>query len=1142
MYNVASRIEFGARESKMSVTNVTNETSFSDYRQKLHAIFRNNRIGMRFNANDWWKLQGGSSTKRAAFRLGTSIRYQTEFLSFWELFDNSEEFGECLDVLVRKARSIRASRPFTTVVTCTATGKYILEQLHPKLETPLERVRLEYLPIHPFLTPDRKAVLNFEGQKVLIFTDVVASGSLAKHMATIVSQLGGKVVGALGIAVVSEELLDSQKPNLDYIEIPIETSNEALDYSEALRPPSKTIRLDYLADFRIRALKPGEYDEDCVVKIDPYSVYPEEATFRLNGVPTAFSLQEMYRHWEESNAIAFDFFESDGSRFLTGLRIERLFEKFGDQIWQKLSSWFSDKSEDPLGQQLTVVCTFKPSDIRFKEFIIERLGSASRFAKTCYLHRRHATETTDYFFVPESTREELEDKSVVLLLSAASSSQTLREIVSILASCKVRMVRVIALVNRMGPGTCDFIDRIRTIFCGSRGEDVSGIHAPFSFQAVYSVNDLQSMDIGRIQDTLTTLFEQYEGKTLVPSFRNATQQIRKYFESQQVSTWEFANSIPTAILPYSLEVPYGHERTVVRVETREGQFSLLCHALVTNGDFDAVIEQFAFVDDRRAILKLFALVLLDLSHLRLTGQYTKLRKLILDRVESLRTKRISLEVGNPADESLIDEIQRSLETETTLLCCVALMSYLEQDTDELQEISQFALTAGKTLNQWLESPRNFLQQLAEDRVVWVISMLLSHAPRNYPCSKELVKSVFRYLHSLQTNPRVDDYLPVNSDGEKIEPVSKSQRREIGGLIRRAKDNLDMLLTECGVHKHGTYHSCLRYLHSHLISTRAHHSPLATSLTAIGSSLDQAIQEAIAEENAAGLVVSPEQPLRCATADLQARLEEAIHNIGIIEQIAEESSFLFRFTPMAPNVAERYTNALLPNGFHSQIRRTRDLLLRIRRFNAVSKSEVSVISDARGKILEHLFDNDSLLRRTVKRYIVPLQSTLIESLNYAQDLFQAKKKNLRYRNIWNRILEELRGNVDQIDYVLIDPGLLREVLRNVATNVRYTVKHLDNEPESYQDLVKLKITRSQSKDDLGEEGELIVLELDCKGNTFDAEKYQDRLPGSTWEQHQYRVAQFGGMLSLDSLMKSPGTRLRLQLIARNNQAAVLERTF
>ena len=286
------------------------DDGFETYGQTLKAMFRKNAEGIRFNANDWWEKERNERTTRAAFRLGTSDRHQREFLSLWELFDEPAKFKDCLSVLSRKAQTIR---PFTTVVTCTATAKYMLELLHADLETDLERVQIEYLPVHPFLSADRKSLLNFQGQRVLVFTDVIASGSLAKHMASIVSQLGGKVVGVLAVAVVGTELLALQQPNKDYIEVSRHDDDD------------EKIRIHYLADYDIESLEPSEYDQDKVIRIDPYSVYPEEATFRLNGMPTAFSLQEMYSHWEKSGAIAYDFFESDGSRFMTGLRLRQLF-------------------------------------------------------------------------------------------------------------------------------------------------------------------------------------------------------------------------------------------------------------------------------------------------------------------------------------------------------------------------------------------------------------------------------------------------------------------------------------------------------------------------------------------------------------------------------------------------------------------------------------------------------------------------------------------------------------------------------------------------------------------------------------------------------------------------------------------------
>jgi hypoxanthine-guanine phosphoribosyltransferase len=1107
--------------------------SFVDYRTKFHALLRNKKTGMRFDANEWWEKERGQKTYRAAFRLGTSDTHQREFLSLWELFDETDEFKECLKVLARRARSLR---PYTTIVICTSTARYMMELLHAELETDLERVRIEYLPIHPFLTPDRKSLLNFQGQRVLVFTDVIASGTLARHMSAIVSQLGGVVVGVLAVAVVGEKLLATQKPDLDYLEVCRNEEDENSETHAELeqKRSQDTIKIHFLTDFAIRSLEPNEFDQDKVIRIDPYSVYPEEATFRLNGVPTEFSLQETYQQWEETGAIAFDFFESDGSRLMTGLRLLHLFDHSGDAIWSKIGCRFAEAADD-LGKPLQLVCTFRSGDILFKDFVTDRLKKEMRELDICYLHRRHDTESTDYFFVPESTRRQIENRRVILLLSAVSSSQTLREIVSILASCSVRRIDVVVLVNRMGPGACDFIDRIRTILSGLRHEEQDEQkrqgtnHASFSFKAVYSINDLQSIQIGKLQDALTTLFDYYEKNTLIPSFRSATQQVRKYFESQSMTTRDFATGKPTARPEYKLVVPEGDDKTTeISVNTMEGKFSLLCHALVTSGDYDAVIDQISQVSDRKALYKLFALFLLDLSHLRLTGQFEKLRECIWDRVQGERDTRIQLECsGTKKGSALQRKILASLEIETTMLLGLSMISYMDHKHDDNMDLVVNALPEGTKVDAWKKAPLNFLLQLAEERVPWAISMLLrlSRSSLAENCGK-LVQRLHVYQEALAP-VHVERFLASESLNQKI---TNKRRREIRGLVRRAKDNVDMLLTECGVYKTGTYHSCIRILHSHLL-TRKQHSPIVTSLNSVCTALDDAFSDSKRlERHASGEEIGNEQLLRCYSLELQAKLEDAIHSVGIVEQIAEQAAFLFRFTPTTANIAVRYTEADKPKTMTGDLRCMRNLLLDIRRLNSVSGRNLADLTQYRNRIIDDLYDKDPLLVKTSKRYIVSIADSLSEATEYASELL----RKYRYGNAWSRVKKRLKTDDACRRFVLVERGLLREILRNIATNIRHTFKGLKLSEDEYSDRISFSIDTEEqsSQSDLPV---FIVLRIECHGNVFDEQVFNDRLPGSTWQIHQSRVSQFGGELSLAALESKDGTLTTLKLLSRDAQA-------
>ena len=154
------------------------------------------KAGVLLDATDW--VPPGRANSDAYFQL-YSGGCQKTFVSISNLFDRLDDCERIIDAMAEKGAKSRRRLRFTCAVACTATAKLLLERLHAKIEDTPDELTIHYLGSHPFLNPDTYGVLNFEGEDVLIVTDVISSGSLVSNLALAIRHVGGRPKAALAL-------------------------------------------------------------------------------------------------------------------------------------------------------------------------------------------------------------------------------------------------------------------------------------------------------------------------------------------------------------------------------------------------------------------------------------------------------------------------------------------------------------------------------------------------------------------------------------------------------------------------------------------------------------------------------------------------------------------------------------------------------------------------------------------------------------------------------------------------------------------------------------------------------------------------------------------------------------------------------
>jgi hypothetical protein len=165
--------------------------------------------------------------------------------------------------------------------------------------------------------------------------------------------------------------------------------------------------------------------------------------------------------------------------------------------------------------------------------------------------------------------------------------------------------------------------------------------------------------------------------------------------------------------------------------------------------------------------------------------------------------------------------------------------------------------------------------------------------------------------------------------------------------------------------------------------------------------------------------------------------------------------------------------------------------------------------------------------------------MVTAMEVAKKLAREK----RYRGVWDEQLEQFRAvPPERWHYTLIEPLLLREVLKNIFTNVRYSLRGVSKPDRGFAQLIELGVTLAEqppAADEVSEERRvLVVLRLVSKGNKY--------TPGggrpageTTLDQHRRGVAKYGGELSVEPYIgrNRVGTAVELRLISRGDYRPV-----
>ena len=943
-------------------------------------------------------LRASEVNPDASCFLTGSGRKQEEFLTIWELFDEPDELSLFITGLADFVQSLMKRESFSSLVTATSTGRHLVEFIHSRIDKSARSRSVQdtfddddaqhmsdkehALGVH-FLTPEMtldartERTPRLQNQRVLIITDVIASRALMDRMVTAVQRFGGEVIGVVAATYVGSDDKRGGGPELALMNAPPTItrswSQGAMKQSaeDKLRvvhfeSPVTGVKVYAMSRHYIRSVV-GHHGS-CVM-VDPCSVLPvTQETLLVESNPMFSDLSETISRLDEEKALSFGLYRSHG-RIVTGaLSFSKVLceddpgtPSLGGVVGASVDGFVKDNftvSRDAI----RVVTTHRQEDIEFANFVQHRLSLPA--AQRLHLPRREGTRTPNPFVLMLPKVKHLEGHQVLLLLSAADTSEHLRAIVSLLTSAGATFVGIVCLVSRMRYFSTNFLTRVHSL---------SGrLHVRFA--TVFELPEVEHVVLHRMTKTLEDVLDRYDNTSAPPALVRLAASEFKHFRPKQLfsRTLEDKRIRPLRELGgVTRTVKLGETGPTAKAQTVDGflfaQTRILTPLRKTNGATMLVGDRGSpapLIDTltnnslsftKAELYQLFAVLLSDLSYLTAQPGVQKDTNGLYDVRSGLR-------------QAFIDACAQNNKVRAgNLLFLIATLGSIDiTDTplssDPYAEVCARAISvfrkelANPTLNleYWL---------INDARVTVALSMLihLRFAPRGRCPNPEALSKCRADLGEF--------------------------RRELGRYIQSnhhwrvpvARSRVDTLLYELGEFREATRARVIRHLRAHLFR-RPETLSYETSITLAVNDLTERFpttENPSPSEDGRYLTLKPSDEkyvkrvlegaqLACAHIERLARSAQALITFGgyVLEEYSSLSDYLDPSSRRYSEAGEAERSNLL-----ASLEELSSLLdiLRMRRRTVASQIELTRLKELTRTVYRLLWLRDAGVRVVLSKY-------------------------------------------------------------------------------------------------------------------------------------------------------------------------------
>lgn len=1110
------------------------QNDFLQFKEKLTNFFKT-YPGAIFDAEHYRHFAGAGQEKSPRVFELASGQQKRHFLSFWALLQERDIFSETTQNLAKIAGAIREHTAFKTIVTCTTSSRYLMEYLHSDLEiSENHKVDIRYFGPFPYHVVEGSDLQDLRDHRVLILTDVINSGSLAAHLASVVRQLGGEIAAILAIAVV----------NPDFCLIAPRTMTARNSYTPQYRllpvgPVGEKLPVYNIVDIPL-ANSPSIHPLNQVIKIDPISVFPVNKTMAERDAEHRAVIpdEKAIAILEAAKAISVNFFQAEQCRYTYAVRIHNILndEAASEHIWANL------QKEIPRRRDVLFVTTFDKGCLSFSDFVTRKINGGGRHADILRVPYMGEFGGAAYPFIQNETRR-IEKRTVVLLLGVVHTSERLRSLVALLARARPREIISIAFLDRMDTSSSAFVPRVRELSAEVNFSKRRFMRPtiPFSTLSVFSLRDFGTNDIARMQEMVARLLTGFGTWCQTISFKILTEHDQKYFAPHKLSGYEFQSYA----LPQISTVPeHAAEGQESRPNSTEAYLVKQIMKVVRTRTYKPLFELMESVDDKSVLYRVAAFILIDISYLRGTGDFSQLRDLIIERLRSSRYARCQREISssmeNPFTQAERAQIKAAIRSdvlvESYLIFCLALLAFLDTKYNYMALLDELMLNApAEDFEELLNSaPLNAIVYVQEARILWSLTFLAYLTDRQFRETKStstLNKSM------LAQAVRLSIWLT-----RKLADDTEHEQE-----IRAAISSLDDLRSELGEYTLHRYHEMIRLLHKQLVLQPPQHNPARTTLYSIRDELVNQFDQGRAGEGSISIVGAANQ------REVQGRIEQGWFQLSVLQRMGQAAAELFSTTELAINslAPERFLpgyQANLDRGrklspFEDDVRHLSEILLKTRQSNVMHSQEVQTFSEVLDRVDGDLWSfGGTPLLKSLCHFIQPLDVRIKEALFDAAQNLQAHAHGQELAQLLQSATFENFPEGEPC-FVLCELGLLSEVFRNIFTNIRH----------AYQEGVRLPPVRIRSipPDGGAATGSLDVMESTNRYATIveiwtpgDASQInldRDQSP-STLTRHKAELQDYAADLRVQSGDRGEGVISRLSFRSRNLHVARLRKEW
>jgi len=292
----------------------------------------------------------------------------------------------------------------------------------------------------------------------------------------------------------------------------------------------------------------------------------------------------------------------------------------------------------------------------------------------------------------------------------------------------------------------------------------------------------------------------------------------------------------------------------------------------------------------------------------------------------------------------------------------------------------------------------------------------------------------------------------------------------------------------------------------------------------------AIATFLTQHQVAGMVLPEGKTIKVGSSSdrLREQIDAATNAAALLEGIASAVRQLFGFHPLINPATQKFMGDDF--GFSSEVHRMREVFQHIRTEQEVSWKDNNQLQHYFGQISQDLTLENSEVIKALLWYIVPFKTLFAQVLSAVDEELGA-----HYGKVWEASMSGLTPLAD--DYVLCEPPLLQQVLRNLLLNAKHVY------PKGGQWRAMRAPSWCVAKDtvsdpeDATETLEYLVFTV----STPEAGQPLRRVPeGTTLEDHARSIAAYHGVLSVQQDPPHGMNTFELRLLSRNRTMAAWQK--